>query len=657
MTWFDAVPALLIAGLIIFVPGALLARSCGTRGIAWAGVSAPLGISLIAIGAVVASVAGVRWSLWVLITLTLAASALALALRLVIHRFRPLTSRPEPRFGLSGNIPLASASLGGFALGAIILGVRFSKIFITPNNISQTYDNVFHLNAVRYIMDTGNGSSLSIGSIEPGVPGTFYPAAWHDFVALVAETAQASIPVSVNAVNLVIGALVWTISCFYLVTRVLGSRPAAYLVTGALAAGFSAFPYLLVFFGVLYPNFLAIALLPALIALVVDVLRLSTMSHPGSKLGLALLIGALPGLALTHPSVLMALGAFAIAPILVWLYYRIVAYRQQELSLIWLVGSSALVVFYLVALNKAWVTLRPSAAASFWPPKQTMAQAIGEAVTNAPQGRPVPYIVFALTLVGLYALVRERRHFWVICSYAISVLLFVAVSGFPKNDLRAFLTGVWYNDPYRLAAMLPVFAVPIAAYGAVWMFDSVFRYLQGHTALATDRFNFRGIVGIAGVLVAAFLVQGGAVGAAQTQATNSYRITDTSQLLSLDERALLGRVDSSIPPGAIVIANPGTGASLAYALADRRVLLPAVNSAPSADERVLFKDFGQLGQNTLICNIVTKLGANFILDFGAQEVNGGHHTFPTSAELAQSPALKLLDHEGNAKLYEITACK
>ncbi|MDD0858805.1 hypothetical protein NHF46_15765 [Arthrobacter alpinus] len=289
-----------------------------------------------------------------------------------------------------GSLPKATVAglLGGLGFGAIILGWRMTRIFITPENISQTYDNVFHLNAVRFILDTGNGSSLRLATLDPSGPGSFYPAVWHDLVSLVVQLSGSSIPVGLNAVNLVLGAVVWTISVMYLATRVLGSRPAVYLVTGSLAGAFSAFPYLLLGFGVLYPNFLAITLLPVAVALLTDVLRVSTVSHPGWLRGGILLLVILPGVTLSHPNIAMAFAVFAIPIIAIWLYKQVRACLNHDLAIRWLAASLVATAGYLLALQFAWEKFRPSKEASSWAPRQTIAQALGEGLANAPLGSP-----------------------------------------------------------------------------------------------------------------------------------------------------------------------------------------------------------------------------------------------------------------------------
>jgi len=66
----------------------------------------------------------------------------------------------------------------------------------SPETLSQTYDAVFHYNAIAYIVDSGNASSLTLNSLgTPGTPGSFYPSAWHDFASLLVLTTGASAPV------------------------------------------------------------------------------------------------------------------------------------------------------------------------------------------------------------------------------------------------------------------------------------------------------------------------------------------------------------------------------------------------------------------------------------------------------------------------------
>ena len=655
MTWFDTTPAIAAAVLIFFVPGLILTRVLGARGLAWVASSAPASVTLAALAAVAGQFLNVGWSVTWLAVVTLVLSAAVL----VVRFFFVFRSEGEPgRSIFRGSPPRRStvaAFIVGIGLAATIIGFRIIHIVSHPDNISQTYDNVFHLNAVRFILDTGRASSLSIGYLEPS-RSTFYPAAWHDLVSLVASSTSVPIPVAINVVNIVIAALVWTISSAYLVSRILGPGPATMLTTGALAAAFSAFPYLLLEFGVLYPNFLAISILPAAIGLAVDALGLAGKTVSGRPVSGLLAALVIPGLGLSHPSVLLAFAAFILPALLMWLVNAIKrAYvRRSHWSTFLL--PFAVVAIYLTALNYVWQNFRPSKAASFWPPTKTMAEAMGEALASAPQGRAIPYVVLGLTAVGIYSLVSRRRHWWLFGSFLLGCALYMVVSGYPAGDIRSFFTGVWYNDSFRLAAMLPVFALPIAALGAY----RVFRWLVATVSrwLSTSRIQGRATAAIGLMVFIAISVttQGGAVAQAERFAAEKYKMSEKSALLTVDERNLLERTSSLVPEDAVIIGNPGTGASLVYAYADRQTLLPAVGSSPSADEKHLRDQLINLDSQSEACSVVRSLRAYYVLDFGAAEINGGRHPFPTSAALAKAPGLKLIDHEGSARLYEVTAC-
>jgi len=654
MSWFQTVPTILVAVLLVFAPGAVLARSLGIRGMAWLGFSAPLSISLIAVAAIGAQILGVRWSLPVLLVSTVAASAVAWGIRylLVIRK----SSSREPLWVVPTS-PVATALVGGLVLGAAIISTRVINIFGRPEDISQTYDNVFHLNAIRKILDTGNGSSLYLGDLESSGSTSAYPGAWHDLVSLVIQTTNVPIPVGVNAVNLVLAALVWTVSALYLSTRILGVRPAAFLVTGAMAGAFSAFPYLLLNFGVLYPNFLAISLLPAFIALAADTLRLSVGRRPTLAQCLVILVLAAPGLALSHPSVALAFGAFVAPMLLAWLLWQ--GFRRFKGTISWtmLVLSFAAVLAYCVLLPQIWQRVRPTETASFWPPTQTIAQAMGEAFANAPMRGPISWVLVVLTVLGLYAISRNPRQWWFVGPFAIGIYFYVVVSGFAKGDLRSFFTGVFYNDSYRLAAMLPVMALPLTVIAALWIYDAVAKRIADAHGNGRSLWLSAGVLGTIAALLLAFVAQNNTVDAAQADAANNYALTPDAKLLSTDEAALLARADSKIPEGATVIANPATGASLVYALANRRVILPAVGSTPSKADQVLMEHLAQLETDPAVCSAVRSLGAFYVLDFGSQQVNKMDIPFPTSEALATTPGLTLLDQEGPAKLYRIDACK
>ncbi|PYI39808.1 hypothetical protein CVS30_03880 [Arthrobacter psychrolactophilus] len=653
MNWLDTVPTLLAATALIFIPGAVLARTLGARGIAWLAVSAPLSLTLIGAGAIVANLAHVRWSPIVVVALTLGISVVLWGVRYVVEIRRGEKRQPlwviSPKSTIFGLIV-------GLIVAAVTIGLRLASMFIAPENISQTYDNVFHLNAVRYILDSGNGSSLYLGDLTGSGRSAFYPGAWHDLVALVSQVSGSSIPVSVNATNIILGALVWTISAMYLVTRALGSRPAVYILTGVLAGAFASFPYLLLDFGVLYPNFLALVLLPVAVGLVTDVLRFSHKDHPGTMRALILLVLMTPGLALSHPNAVMLLGAFALPLIAFWLFAQLRALLAKKLSLVWFIVSVVGAAVYTTVLLNVWEAIRPTELASFWPPTQSIAQALGEAVANAPLGRPESWTIICMTMLGIYAVVRSRTHLWVLGVLATGVYFFVVVSAFEVGDGRSFVTGVFYNDSFRLAALLPMAGILVSVFGAVWLFDHLAAAAKATPLDAPRRWQTCCAIGIVAVIGIGIWAQNKSMEIAVTTAQESYTINEEAPLLSSDEASLLSRVDANVPADATVIANPAAGGSLVYALADRHILLPAASSQPTPLESTLIFNLFDLSGNPEVCSAAKTLNAFYVLDFGSLQINEMTRPFPTSEQLEANPGLTLVDEEGPARLYRIDGC-
>lgn len=654
MTWFQTLPTLAAAILIVFIPGAILARCLGARGMTWLGASAPLSISLLSVGAIVSQAFQLRWSLLALALVTLITSVTAVGVRFLF------VLRKTGATTMSWKTPAPAmvwSLLAGLGFGAGVIAWRFSRMFVTPENISQSYDNVFHLSALRLILDSGNGSSMFLGTLQENGPASFYPAAWHDLVTLVIQTSNSSIPVGINSTNIVIGALVWTISGMYLATRVVGVRPATMLLSGALAGAFASFPYLLVDFGVLYPNFLAIAILPALIALLADALGISHRSNTGSALAWTLLVFAAPGLGLAHPSIFLALGAFAIPLLLFWSTKQCLQTFRKEIGWAQCLASVVAVLAFMTLLHALWGRLRPSVAASFWPPSQTIAQALGEAISSAPQRNPVSWIILSLTVLGLLAIAKNPSRVWFLGVYAVGIFFFVVVSGFIDGELRSFITGVFYNDSFRLAAMLPVAALPLTVFGAIWLFDTLRDRVPN--GMRDSRAIFLTILGLGALasLGVGLAAQDNTVEAAQERGSTMYKLDSNSPLLSLDEAKLLSRAEAKIPEGATVIGNPATGASLVYALANRNVILPAVSSPRNADDKTVTEMLGQIIEDPAVCQAVERLNAYYILDFGSKAINNMAIPFPTSEELASNQALTLIDEEGQARLYRIDSCR
>ncbi|MCU1540661.1 MAG: hypothetical protein JWM01_1608 [Arthrobacter sp.] len=662
MSWWSHAPSFLLATALLFLPGAAVAWAAGLRWLALFAAAPAITVSAVGTAAVVSSSLGVPWSVWSCLA---TAAILTAAAALTLGR-----SRASSRHGLAAVRPAGqygAVVVAAAVLAAALIGGRMLAAIGSPDSFSQTFDNVFHLNAIQYILDTGSGSSLTIGAMTGG---GFYPAAWHDLVSLLLQLGGGSIPEAVNIVNLCIGALVWPAGCLYLTRAFAGPRPAALLCAGILSAAFGAYPLLMIDFGVLYPNFLALSLLP--VALAFGAQALGMVPSDAGRVPAAVLLvgGVLPGLSLAHVSGTMTLlPLLAPAAIMAWWRWH----KQSTGHGRWWPNAGARVALLVGALAGSvvlWSVVRPPEEAATWPPVASPGQAVLDVLTSSGINRPESWAVMLFSLLGLGVVVLRRQQLWLAGAYVAGAALFLAAVSMHPGRIRTFLTGVWYNDPQRLAAVLPIVILPVAVIGAVYTWDFVHlagRRLRDRRIQPTKSFSPRNRVSAGklatAVAAAAALVvatQHGNVEAAQASAASKYSIGPYSPLVSADELAVLERLGREVPEDAIIVGNPWNGSSLAYAIANRRTVQLHILGATSDDAMLIYARLNQAASDPQVCAAVRRLDATFVLDFGHREVNDGEGrstNFAGLDDLAERGVAEPVDTEGSATLYRITACR
>ncbi|MDQ3788402.1 MAG: hypothetical protein M3422_14315, partial [Actinomycetota bacterium] len=575
MSWWQLVPAIIVSAAIIFLPGYVLVRCWRVTGLVAVGVAAPVSISLISVVAIVGHMVGLRWNVLQVVVTTLVLAVAGLVLRMVAPA--ALRVRAHPAKPWRARWPLL-VHFGALLIPAVLLTRGLTRVFGAPDQFSQTYDNVFHLNAVRYILESGSASSLTLGGMySNGETVGTYPAAWHDVVSLVVQVAGVSLPEAINAVNLVIGALVWPISCIFFATRVTGMRPVPVLFAGALSATFGAFPYLMVTFGVLYPFFMSLALLPAGLALVVMATGVGVRGGTPRWITMLLLVLALPSMAIAHPSTLLVLLLLAL-PVLV---VSLVRYRRRVKAIgraaevrYWL--GVVLMVGYVCVGIVVWMRARPGSS-GWWPPIETIPQAIGKVLAAGFSSQGPTWIVLLLSLVAIGLVMRRQITWWLLGMYVIAASLYVIVAAVPVGRFRDFVTGVWYNDPFRLAGQMPVLTLVVSVVAATWLYTVALDWLAARRPRFEPLRNTPtarpAAVATAFVVAAVMALFGqySSVNYEVARGATTYAISDDTAVLSTDELALIERLDDEIPEGDAIIGNPWTGTALAYAFSGRRM--------------------------------------------------------------------------------------
>ncbi|AXJ11449.1 DUF6541 family protein [Arthrobacter sp. PM3] len=672
MSWPETLPYLLAAVLFLLLPGALVTLSLGLRGLSAAALAGPVTISIAAVLAVLLPFISIPWSAGAVMAGGALLSAAVLGFRRAREGsglWRSFTAVPgahepgaqEPRRRSTAWVAAA------FAAGAAMVLVELALAFGTPESFSQTFDNVFHLNGVRYILDTGSASSLTMSKMTSGDAAPyFYPAAWHGLAAALIQLTGLPIPAAVNILNMAVAAVVWPLGCMMLTRTVAGDRPVAVGAAGILAALFAPFPLLLLDFGVLYPNFLAISMLPAVLAAIALLFHVARQLEwpPLPRFTLPLVI--VPGLALAHPNGFMSLLVLSV-PIILQEYSRYLrdsAHRARHRTA-WIAATAGLAAG-AVALVVLWTAIRPPEDAAFWGPVQTPRGAVFDILTNGAIDRPAAVGVSFLMLLGLFVCWRRGGRTWMIAGFLIIAVLYVVVSGTMKGDLRSALTGIWYNDSNRIAALLPLTVLPFAAVGvdsaAAWLRRVGDRRAAARQARTGGPHVAQGS-GIAYAVVCGVLVL--AVAASQVpslryaigSARIAYRESDHSLLITADEQKVIDQLDRIVPADAAIAVNPWTGGALAYALANRETTAKHILTANTAAVETLNRSLRDADRDPAVCAALQETKVRYVLDFGSNEVHFGDHPFPGLEHLNNSLAVRLVLAEGGARLYEVTACR
>jgi Family of unknown function (DUF6541) len=657
VTWPSVVPDVLVCVGLFFAPGLLAAYLGGLRGItAWA--TAPLvTVATVAAVAVAGGWFGFRFGAWPVAAGTVVMAGLAAGLSLQL-RARGVERPPgDPR----------SYSLAA-GIGAVVAVLAGAVTFITgvghPDAINQTWDSVFHYNAVRYIEQTGKASPLTIGTLgQPGGKTAFYPDAWHSMAALLGELTGTSVPVAATVTCLVMAVLVWPLGCLLLARHLFGASggraAAAVVITGMVSSLVGAFPWMLAGgYGILWPNALGLALAPAGVALGMSVTRVSDGDSFGAWRRWFFAAAGAWAITIAHPNSALSVAVICVFPLLT----AIGRYVASQYSRHRVGTTLGLVAILAVAAAGGFVASRLALIRSVesvaWPTSETPAHAVVSAFSNATNGQAPELLLASFSVIGMVACFVWRQRRWLVCAELAIVALYVGSAAIGTPTARLF-TGLWFDDSFRIAAILPVVAIPLATMGVL----AVGEWLQ--------RVPFQAAVaarpGLALVvpLLVGVVVAGGT--AAQsiprniTTVGSTFSTSGNETLVSRPKVQFLESVARLVPASALVADNPFDGTAYLFALTGTRVMFPQMSQSPDPDVTYLAHNLVRLGQDPRACALVRRYAVAYLVVAPDnylkkwQVVKRGYYAgvgYPGA-----NSGFRLMAADGSLRLYQITICQ
>ena len=664
MSWLATIPLLLFAVVLAFGPGYAMGWALRVPARLRVFYAPLLSFALVAVSAIVLGKTGIPWSLisFVPVAAVLVAAA-AGVMHLVGRRWPALASASWPGNDVPVAWPVVGAVLGGF----LVLHMTEDMVY-GPEAFSQSLDNSFHMNAIRWIQEHGDASSLTLGAVaaanqEP----TFYPAGWHDFVSLIYSTTGTSIATATIVTVLLASGILWPCSLVALSLSIPKLRRLQALAIPAMICGFAAFPGLLLRWGVLFPNLLGYALLPSFVALMVYLVQVMVRREYSASLslGLASLVG-LAGLALVHPNAVVSAAAFAV-PLLLAGVAQVLRSHELIARQKW-VGSILLLAF-LVGCVGAWRVLRPAEFASnTWSPILTEGEALYQflflGLENANQlgDKFNPsYLAGFLVLWGVGYLLYKRRNLWLIASWVLIGYLWIVSASVPRGEFRLLMVAPWYTDHFRLAALVVFPSVILAGIGLGGFVEGLLTWVA-RRAPRPARLKVATIgMGVAIILV--LVVAGLSSRVPSVQETTlavsrEYRLTPTSVVLNQDEMNVINEIPKIVPKDDVIVNNPWDGSAYIYALADRHLTGYHFEFETSPKYSAIMHNLKDARTNPEVCREVNEYKAHWYVHLENQ-LNFGpdaQKNYDGLVAAIDTDVLTPVYSSGPMTLYRISAC-
>ncbi|WP_175985917.1 DUF6541 family protein [Microbacterium tenebrionis] len=666
-SWISSAPTLFVSLLVILGPGLLVSSVGGARGITRWALAAPVSFSLASLSAIVFPLLGTPYTPLTFVLSAVIAAVATLGVRLLLRRTNRTPARiwGTPLVDPDDGLPSQRRGLWlllcvlASAYSVVALAGRLMRGIGAPESVAQLFDNVFHLNAIRLIADTQQGSSLTLGNLTEASQ-AFYPAAFHDITAIVMTLSGSDVAVSINATSIVLAAVIWPLALIFLGSQLFGRHPAVFVAAAVIAPALGSFPYRMFSFGVLYSFLAGLCMLPIVLGLLINLFGVARTRHlPTVAIGIAI-IGTVPGVALTHPSVIVAALAFSLP----FAVQRVIAAMRnpsvplRERAIVSIIGAT-----YLLATVLIFVLIRPPLSSAPWNPTQSYKEAMGAVLTLSPGMIAVQWGVFVLAAAGIIYCVRHPFRFWPVAALAaVGAVMYFASAALPNGLLRDLLSGVWYRDTQRLAALFAIAAAPLAILGFVSTARAIVVVLTSLRKFRST--NARELVSIVTVVVLMLgtiaATQRGPVTQAEEWVAMSFGNRGGFALLSDDERAVLAEAAEIIPDEEVVLGSPRTGASLVYAVAGRWTIAPHIFGTRTPEEQFLLDHWDEAGINPDVCPVIRELDAYWALDFGSTDVLGGEHKELKGTDALDSrenSGIEQRASRGDAALYEATACR
>jgi hypothetical protein len=654
-TWLEAVPAALVALAVLVLPGAVSLLLLRARPAIALACGPAVSTTVVVVAGSLAAPLGVSWGLLPLLAGTAVAWVLAGLLGAVLRR-RVGPSVEEAAAPASRArwwwVPHAATAGGVLAAFAVVARVLTASAD-TPEEFPQHPDTIFHLGVTQWMAEHGDVSFQHGTTFIDRPLNLGYPTGFHSMAATVSLLTGTSAVVAVSALVLVAAGLVWPFGMAVLTRTTLAPTAAGGAVGAVASVLFVAFPFMLMGFGVLWPNLFGEAMLAGPLAVVVAlgvVVARDPVRRPDHRPLLAVLLLSAPGLGLAHPSALVVL--ILLGGLVLWFaaLRRGLSAPAGTARRWWPVtGVSAAIVLATVAS----VVLSPRSMVDTGAPGPEMSwgDAWTDVVGFAPRVAEPLQLLGVLVAVGVVVIVGwRRRALWAAVAALAFAGLYLANTAIDSEVWR-HLTWPWYNNAVRIAAagVLPAALVAAAA-------------VVGPARAAARRWGPSPWteLGVAALLLGLVIVPVAAGVPRDAHWLRPYFHPGVERSwASPEELAALRELARHIPADAVTAADPWKGGTYLYVVGDRRLYFPTEKSNTTPESRLVGLRLDRVGSDPEVCRIARENHIDYAITGGVPFLWGtdvSARDYVGVNGVGRSPAWREVATAGPYTLYQRVAC-
>ncbi|WP_135459400.1 DUF6541 family protein [Mycobacterium sp. DL99] len=452
----------LIALLLLVIPGALIARAGGLTVSTAVAVGPALTYGTVALAIIPLGAIGVPWNVWTALFAVVIVAAIAAGLRRVLARYR---DRDAEASGATRRAAVVVAV--GVLLGAALIAAAAIAGLPHWQSIPSTWDSVWHANTIRWILDTGQASPTHMGELRnvETHEALYYPSAFHALAAVYCQLTGAAATTAYTVSSVTAAVWLFPVSAAVLTWKMVRPhacemRTAVVAATAAaLTASFTAVPYV-EFDVAAMPNLVAYGLAVPVFALIV-----STPAHR-DRIGLAVL--ATVGVFSVH----LTGGVVTVLLVGIWwlvdaLWHPVRGRLSDFLALAAVAVPTLLIMLpqFLGVLQQADIIVG-HAFVNHLGKKHSLFSAVFQHTRHL-NDFPIQYALIALAAIGGLVLL-VKKIWWPLAIWLILITSIVhsgAPFGGPIGAITGKFSDLFYSDPRRLSAVVTMLYAPMAAIG------------------------------------------------------------------------------------------------------------------------------------------------------------------------------------------------